>query len=129
MLKELVEISYQNGFFDEVTEDVLNDEEQFNALVDAFVKEVVNRVGIVNELRKKRVIRGKKLKLRVICPQNKRYVPSKKQCVRVSGQQRMLKKRAMRKAAIKKRGKKAMLLRKRIKSMRKRKAMGLRRGR
>jgi|TARA_B100000902_G_C26923752_1_gene722969 hypothetical protein len=129
MLKELVEISYQNGFFDEVTEDVLNDEEQFNALVDAFVKEVVNRVGIVNELRKKRVIRGKKLKLRVICPRNKRYVPSKKQCVRVSGQQRMLKKRAMRKAAIKKRGKKAMILRKRIKSMRKRKAMGLRRGR
>ena len=129
MLKELVEISYQNGFFDEVTEDVLNDEEQFNALVDAFVKEVVNRVGIVNELRKKRVIRGKKLKLRVICPRNKRYVPSKKQCVRVSGQQRMLKKRAMRKAAIKKRGKKAMILRKRIKSLRKRKAMGLRRGR
>ena len=129
MLKELVEISYQNGFFDEVTEDGLNDEEQFNALVDAFVKEVVNNIGIVNELRKKRVIRGKKLKLRVICPQNKRYVPSKKQCVRVSGQQRMLKKRAMRKAAIKKRGKKAMILRKRIKSLRKRKAMGLRRGR
>lgn len=129
MLKELVEISYQNGFFDEVTEDVLNDEEQFNALVDAFVKEVVNNIGIVNELRKKRVIRGKKLKLRVICPKNKRYVPSKKQCVRVSGQQRMLKKRAMRKAAIKKRGKKAMILRKRIKSLRKRKAMGLRRGR
>lgn len=129
MLKELVEISHQNGFFDEVTEDVLNDEEQFNALVDAFVKEVVNNIGIVNELRKKRVIRGKKLKLRVICPQNKRYVPSKKQCVRVSGQQKMLKKRAMRKAAIKKRGKKAMILRKRIKSLRKRKAMGLRRGR
>lgn len=129
MLKELVEISYQNGFFDEVTEDVLNDEEQFNALVDAFVKEVVNNIGIVNELRKKRVIRGKKLKLRVICPKNKRYVPSQKQCVRVSGQQRMLKKRAMRKAAIKKRGKKAMILRKRIKSLRKRKAMGLRRGR
>ena len=129
MLKELVEISYQNGFFDEVTEDVLNDEEQFNALDDAFVKEVVNNIGIVNELRKKRVIRGKKLKLRVICPKNKRYVPSKKQCVRVSGQQRMLKKRAMRKAAIKKRGKKAMILRKRIKSLRKRKAMGLRRGR
>ena len=89
----------------------------------------VNNIGIVNELRKKRVIRGKKLKLRVICPQNKRYVPSKKQCVRVSGQQKMLKKRAMRKAAIKKRGKKAMILRKRIKSLRKRKAMGLRRGR
>ena len=48
---------------------------------------------------------------------------------RVSGQQKMLKKRAMRKAAIKKRGKKAMILRKRIKSLRKRKAMGLRRGR
>ena len=48
MLKELVEISLQNGFFDEVTEDVLNDEEQFNALVDVFVKEVVKNIGIVN---------------------------------------------------------------------------------
>jgi|TARA_Y100000356_G_scaffold91702_1_gene77225 hypothetical protein len=125
MFKKIVEQSIENGFFDEVTQEVLNDEEQFGSLVDAFLGEILNNV---NELRRKRVIRNKKLKLRVLCPKNKRYNPAKKQCVRVSGSDRVKKRRAMKRAAMKKRGKKAMIKRKRMKSLRKRKAMGLRRG-
>jgi hypothetical protein len=123
MFSKIVEQSIQNGFFDEVTEDVLNDEQQFNTMVDVFIDEVINNL---KELRRKRVIRNKKLKLRIICPRNKRYNPSSKTCVRVSGASRIKKKRAMKRAWMKKRGKKAMMKRKRAKSMRKRKAMGIR---
>ena len=123
MFRKIVEQSIKNGFFDEVTEDVLNDEEQFNAMVEVFLDEIINNL---NELRRKRVIRNKKLKLRILCPRNKRYNPSKKQCVRVSGASRVKKKRAMKRAWMKKRGKKAMMVRKRRKSLRKRKAMGIR---
>lgn len=123
MFRKIVEQSIKNGFFDEVTEDVLNDEEQFNTMVEVFLDEIINNL---NELRRKRVIRNKKLKLRVLCPRNKRYNPSKKQCVRVSGKDRVKKKRAMKRAWMKKRGKKAMMVRKRRKSLRKRKAMGIR---
>ena len=70
MFSRIVEQSIENGFFDEVTEDVLNDEEQFNTMVGVFIDEIINNI---NELRRKRVIRNKKLKLRVICPRNKRY--------------------------------------------------------
>jgi hypothetical protein len=126
MLREIIQQSIKNGFFDEITEDILNDDEQFNSVVEVFVQEIINNTKTLVELRRKRVIRGKKLKLRVICPQNKRYVASKKQCVRVSGQERIKKKRAMKRAAIKKRGKRVMMRRKRAKSMKKRKAMGLR---
>jgi len=122
MFRKIVEQSIENGFFDEVTEDVLNDEEQFNTMVEVFLDEIINNL---NELRRKRVIRNKKLKLRVLCPRNKRYNPSKKQCVRVTGASRV-KKRAMKRAWMKKRGKKAMMVRKRRKSLRKRKAMGIR---
>ena len=123
MFSKIVEQSIQNGFFDEVTEDVLNDEQQFNTMVEVFIDEIINNL---KELRRKRVIRGKKLKLRIICPRNKRYNPNKKTCVRVSGSARVKKRRAMKRAWMKKRGKKAMMKRKRAKSMRKRKAMGIR---
>ena len=123
MFNKIVEQSIKNGFFDEVAEDVLNDKEQFNTMVEVFIDEIINNL---KELRRKRVIRNKKLKLRIICPRNKRYNPSKKTCVRVSGAARVKKKRAMKRAWMKKRGKKAMMKRKRAKSMRKRKAMGIR---
>ena len=126
MIREIVQQSIKNGYFTEVTEDILNDDDQFNEVVSAFIKELVDNVKVLDELRKKRVIRGKKLKLKVICPKNKRYVASKKQCVRVSGQAKMKKKRAMKRAAIKRRGKSAMINRKRKKSMKKRKSMGIR---
>ena len=122
MFSKIVEQSIKNGFFDEVTEDVLNNKEQFNTMVDVFIDEIINNL---NEFRRKRVIRNKKLKLRVICPRNKRYNAAKKTCVRVSGAARVKKKRAMKRAWMKKRGKKAMMVRKRRKSLRKRKAMGI----
>ena len=123
MFSKIVEQSIQNGFFDEITEDVLNDEKQFNTMVEVFIDEIINNL---NELRRKRVIRNKKLKLRIICPRNKRYNPHKKSCIRVSGAARVKKRRAMKRAWMKKRGKKVMMKRKRMKSMRKRRAMGIR---
>ena len=123
MFNKIVEQSIKNGFFDEVNEDVLNDEEQFNTMVEVFIDEIINNL---NELRRKRVIRNKKLKLRIICPRNKRYNPHKKSCIRVSGAARVKKRRAMKRAWMKKRGKKVMMKRKRMKSMRKRRAMGIR---
>ena len=111
---QVVNEAYKNGFFDEVTEDA-----EFNSLLKAFL----------SELRKKRVVRGKKLFKKTVCPKNKRYVPAIKKCVVKTAGQKMKKRRAMRKAAIKKRGKMAAIIRKRRKSMKKRKAFGLRRGR
>ena len=116
---QLVNEAYKNGFFDEVTEDIINDDAEFNSLLKAFL----------SELRKKRVVRGKKLFKKTVCPKNKRYVPAIKKCVVKTAGQKMKKRRAMRKAAIKKRGKMAAIIRKRRKSMKKRKAFGLRRGR
>ena len=115
---QVVNEAYKNGFFDEVTEDIINDDAEFNSLLKAFV----------SELRKKRVVRGKKLFKKTICPKNKRYVPAIKKCVVKTAGEKMKKRRAMRKAAIKKRGKMAAIIRKRRKSMKKRKAFGLRRG-
>ena len=116
---QVVNEAYKNGFFDEVTEDIINDDAEFNSLLKAFL----------SELRKKRVVRGKKLFKKTVCPKNKRYVPAIKKCVVKTVGQKMKKRRAMRKAAIKKRGKMAAIIRKRRKSMKKRKAFGLRRGR
>ena len=56
MFSKIVEQSIKNGFFDEVTEDVLNDEQQFNTMVDVFIDEIINNL---NEFRRKRVIRNK----------------------------------------------------------------------
>ena len=116
---QVVNEAYKNGFFDEVTEDIINDDAEFNSLLKAFL----------SELRNKRVVRGKKLFKKTVCPKNKRYVPAIKKCVVKTAGQKMKKRRAMRKAAIKKRGKMAAIIRKRRKSMKKRKAFGLRRGR
>ena len=41
MFRKIVEQSIENGFFDEVTEDVLNDEEQFNTMVEVFLDEII----------------------------------------------------------------------------------------
>ena len=114
---QVVNEAYKNGFFDEVTEDIINDDAEFNSLLKAFL----------SELRKKRVVRGKKLFKKTVCPKNKRYVPAIKKCVVKTAVQKMKKRRAMIKAAIKKRGKMAAIIRKRRKSMKKRKAFGLRR--
>jgi len=117
--KDVVSEAYKNGFFEEITEEILNDDSEVNHLLNAFL----------SELRKKKVIRGKKLYKKVICPKNKRYVPAIKKCVIKTAGEKMRKKRAMKRAAMKKRGKMAKIIRKRKKSMKKRKAFGLKRGR
>ena len=45
MFRKIVEQSIENGFFDEVTEDVLNDEEQFNTMVEVFLDEIINNLN------------------------------------------------------------------------------------
>ena len=117
--KNIVHEAYKEGFFDEVSEETLNDDSAMNQLLKNFL----------SELRKKKVIRGKKLVKKVVCPKNKRYVPSLKKCVVKTAGERARKKRAMKRAAMKKRGKIAKIVRKRKKSMKKRKAFGLKRKR
>ena len=60
-------------------------ETPFNSLLKAFL----------SELRKKRVVRGKKLYKKVICPKNKRYVPALKKCVIKTAGEKMRKRKAM----------------------------------
>ena len=118
-LEELIREAFQNGFFEEITEEMLNDDSEMNHLLKAFL----------SELRKKKVVRGKKLYKKVICPKNKRYVPALKKCVIKTAGEKMRKRKAMKRAAMKKRGKMAKIVRKRKKSMKKRKAFGLKRKR
>ena len=118
-LQELIKEAFQDGFFDEVTEEILNDDREVDYLLKAFL----------SELKKKKVVRGKKLFKKVICPKNKRYVASLKKCVVKTAGEKARKRRAMKKAARKKRGKMAQIIRKRKKSMKKRKAFGLKRKR
>ena len=115
--KDVVREAYKDGFFSEITEDMWNDDSQIDEVLKAFL----------SELRKKKVVRGKKLYKKVICPKNKRYVPALKKCVVKTAGEKARKRRAMKKAAIKKRGKMAKIIRKRKKSMKKRKAFGLKR--
>ena len=115
--KDVVREAYKDGFFSEITEDMWNDDSQIDEVLKAFL----------SELRKKKVVRGKKLYKKVICPKNKRYVPALKKCVVKTPGEKMKKRRAMKRAAIKKRGKMAKIIRKRKKSMKKRKAFGLKR--
>ena len=115
-LREVIKEAFQDGFFEEITEEVLNDDREVDYLIKAFL----------SELRKKRVVRGKKLVKKVVCPKNKRYVPALKKCVVKTAGEKARKKRAMKKAARKKRGKMAKIIRKRKKSMKKRKTFGLR---
>ena len=118
-LQELIKEAFQDGFFDEVTEEILNDDREVDYLLKAFL----------SELKKKKVVRGKKLFKKVICPKNKRYVAALKKCVVKTAGEKARKRRAMKKAARKKRGKMAQIIRKRKKSMKKRKAFGLKRKR
>ena len=118
-LQDVIREAFQDGFFDEVTEEILNDDREVDYLLKAFL----------SELRKKKVVRGKKLFKKVICPKNKRYVAALKKCVVKTAGEKMRKRRAMKRGAIKKRGKMARIIRKRKKSIKKRKAFGLRRGR
>ena len=115
--KDVVREAYKDGFFSEITEDMWNDDSQIDEVLKAFL----------SELRKKKVVRGKKLYKKVICPKNKRYVPALKKCVVKTAGEKMKKRRAMKRAAMKKRGKMAKIVRKRKKSMKKRKAFGLKR--
>ena len=118
-LRDAIKTAVKDGVFIDVTEDILNDDSQLNELLIAFL----------SELKKKKVVRGKKLVKKVVCPKNKRYVPSQKKCVTKTAGEKMRKRRAMKKAAIKKKGKMAKIVRKRKKSMKKRKAFGLKRKR
>ena len=115
-LQDVIREAIQNGFFEDITEDFLNEDTEVNSLLLAFLK----------ELKKKKVIRGKKLKMRIVCPKNKKYVPSQKRCVIKSAGEKVRKRRAMKRGAMKKRGKMSKIIRKRKKSMRKRRSMGLR---
>ena len=115
-LRDIIREAYEDGFFEEITEDILNQDAEINSLLLAFL----------SELKRKKVIRGKKLKMRIVCPKNKKYVPSQKRCVVKSAGEKVKKRRAMKRAAMKKRGKMAKIVRKRKKSMRKRRSMGLR---
>ena len=119
VLENLIREAFDNGFFEEVTEDIINDDKEFNHLLKAFI----------SELRKKRVVRGKKLYKKTVYHKNKKYVPTLKKCIVKTAGKKMKKRRAMRRAAIKKRGQMAKIIRKRRKSMKKRKAFGLKRAR
>jgi len=114
--KDIVREANKDGFFEEITEDIWSDDSKLDEVLKAFL----------SELRKKRVVRGKKLYKKVICPKNKRYVPALKKCVIKTAGEKMRKRKAMKRAAMKKRGKMAKIIRKRKKSMKKRKAFGLR---
>jgi hypothetical protein len=118
-LQELTREAFQNGFFEEVTEEMLNDDNEMNHLLKVFL----------SELRFKKVIRKKKIFKRVVCPKNKKYKASKKgkgKCVIKSAGEKVRKRTAMKRGAMKKRGKMAKIIRKRKKSMKVRKRMGWR---
>ena len=118
-LKDAINQGIESGFFDEITEDIIADDKEMYALMGAFL----------TELRKKRVVRGRKIFKKVICPGNKRYVPALKKCVIKTSREKMKKRRAMKRGAIKKKGRMGRILRRRLKSLKKRKAFGLKRGR
>jgi hypothetical protein len=114
-LREVIREAHEGGFFGEVTEDILRDDKEMSYLMRAFL----------SELKRKRVIRGKKARYKVICPKNKKYNASKKTCVRVGGAEKYKKKRGAKRAAIKRKRKMGKILKKRSKSMKIRKARGM----
>ncbi|MBC8422083.1 MAG: hypothetical protein H8E03_01530 [Pelagibacteraceae bacterium] len=116
-MRAAIKEAYQDGVFSEVTEDILSDDIQLDELLVAFL----------SEIRMKKVVRGKKLVKKAVCPKNKRYVPALKKCVTKTAGEKVKKHRSMKKAALKKRGKMARINRKRKKSMKKRKSFGLKR--
>ena len=94
-LREIIREAYEDGFFEEITEDIINDDREMTYLMRAFL----------SELKRKRVIRGKKARYKVICPKGKKYIAAKKTCVRVGGAEKFRKKRGAKKAAIKRKRK------------------------
>lgn len=114
-LREVIREAFKDGFFEEITEDILNDDTEMSYLMKAFL----------SELKRKRVVRGKKAKYKVICPRGKKYVSAKKQCVRVGGAEKFRKKRGAKKGAIKRKRKMSKILKKRAKSMKVRKSRGM----
>ena len=114
-LREIIREAYEDGFFEEITEDIINDDREMTYLMRAFL----------SELKRKRVIRGKRARYKVICPKGKKYIAAKKTCVRVGGAEKFRKKRGAKKAAIKRKRKMGKILKKRRKSMKIRKARGL----
>ena len=114
-LEELTREAFKNGFFEEITEDMINDDSEMTYLMRAFL----------SELKRKRVIRGKKARYKVICPRGKKYIAAKKTCKRVSGAEKFRKKRGAKRAAIKRKRKMSKILKKRKKSMKIRKSRGM----
>ena len=114
-LREVIREAFNDGFFEEITEDILNDDVELTHLMKAFI----------SELKRKRVVRGKKARYKVICPKGKKYLASKKVCVRVGGAERFKKKRGAKRGAIKRKRKMSKILKKRKKSMKIRKARGM----
>ena len=85
------------------------------------VTELIDDV-LVNEIEWKKVIRkGKKVR-KAVCPDNRKYVPSKKKCVAIKGSEKQQMKKSSKKAAKKRAVKMGKILKKRAKSMRKRAA-------
>ena len=113
--RDTVREAYKDGFFSEITEDILSVDSQLDEVLKAFL----------SELKKKKVVRGKKVVKKVVCPKGKRYVPALRKCVIKTAGEKIAKKRAMKKAAKTKRGKMSRIVRKQKKSMKKRKAFGL----
>ena len=60
--KDIVREANKDGFFEEITEDIWSDDSKLDEVLKVFL----------SELRKKRVVRGKKLYKKVICPKNKK---------------------------------------------------------
>ena len=114
-LREVIREAYKDGFFEEITEDILNDDSEMTYLMRAFL----------SELKRKRVIRGKKARYKVICPRGKKYIAAKKTCKRVSGAEKFRKKIGAKRAAIKRKRKMSKILKKRAKSMKIRKSRGM----
>ena len=115
LLREVIQEAFNDGFFEEITEDILNDDVELTHLMKAFI----------SELKRKRVVRGKKARYKVICPRGKKYIAAKKTCARVSGAEKFRKRRGAKRAAIKRKRKMGKILKKRRKSMKIRKARGL----
>jgi predicted DNA binding protein len=114
-LEEVIQEAYEDGFFEDITLEDIADTKQFSTMMEAFL----------SELKFKRVIRGKKIFKKVICPKNKKFVKPLQKCVQKSAKEKITKRKAMKKAAIKRRGKMGMILRKRLKSLKKRASFGL----
>tara|TARA_Y100000593_G_scaffold5467_1_gene10750 strand:+ start:1642 stop:1902 length:261 start_codon:yes stop_codon:yes gene_type:complete len=76
--------------------------------------------NILSELEWKKVIRNKKLVRKAICPPGKKFDPRKKQCVTIKGSEKQKMAKRAKKAALKRKAKMGKIIKKRQKSMAKR---------